>query len=180
MRNLFSIAALALLAFSCGEAGVGFNIGKEFPLVIPVELDAGATGGLPGDPPSITNTDTYSLEGAGFDDLENLEEVEVVGLAFEITGVSAAESFDLDGITIELETNFGNQIALINITTPQLSNVAKTEISDASGLNALQQALDNEQDIISNVTFDFGEIPDEDIAIEFVLYFDVVVKIRDL
>lgn len=184
MRNLFSIAVLALLAISCGDAGVGFNIGKEFPVEIPVDIPAAELGdvNIPGiNPPPVTREEEYSLEGAGYDDLNNLEEVLVKGLAYEISGVESNEQVNLDQLTITLENQFGTTIAEIDITSSQLSNVSKTSIGNAAGLNALKQALDNQEDIVVITTFDFAEIPSSgNIDFDFTLYFDVVAKVRDL
>lgn len=183
MRNYISIAALAFLAFSCGEAGVGFNIGKEFPVSIPVDLPNGTPeliGTIPGDPPPVKRSEEYSLAGAGYNDLDALDAVVVNGLSFEITGVDASEQFELDAIEIDLIAQSGSVIAQISVTTPQLSNVTKTSIADAAGLAALESALANQEDITADVSFDFGEVPNEDVNFEFVLYFDVVAKVRDL
>lgn len=180
MRNLFSIALLAILAFSCGDAGVGFNIGKEFPVEIPVEIPSTELG-IPGvNPPAVTRSEEYSLEGAGYDDLDNLEAVVVKGLSYEITGVETKDQVKLDAMSITLKSGNGSTIATIDISSNQLQNVSKTSIGDAAGLAALQSALDNQEDITAITTFDFQEIPGNQIDFNFVLYFDVVVKVRGL
>lgn len=185
MRNLIAITVLAFFAFSCGEEGIGFNIGKEFPLDIPVDLPNGTpkfVEQVPGDPGPVTFSDTYSLENVDefSEDLDQLEDIILKNLAFEISGVDASEQFELDSINITLKSEFGVTIAEIKVETPVLNNVAKTNIGDPAGLEALAQALDRKEDIESEVSFDFGEVPNEDINFDFTLYFDVVAKIRDL
>lgn len=179
MRNLFFIALIAILAFSCGDAGIGFNIRKEFPVEFPVEIPSSELG-IPGiNPPAVTREEVYSLSEAGFDDLEYLEEVVVNSLAYEITGVDAKDQIDLDAMKIELISK-NTTIAVIDITSNQLQNVTKTTIGTASGLAALQSALDNQEDITARTTFDFAEIPANQIDFNFVLFFDVTIKVRDL
>ncbi|WP_421876247.1 hypothetical protein [Marinoscillum sp.] len=183
MKQTLLIGIAAIFLASCGEEGIGFNAQKEFPLEIPVELPSGSLPiSLPGDPGPVTREDEYSLSDvdAFSGDLDALEEVIVNGLSYEITEVDANEEFDLDNITIELTDPFGNRIALIDISTPTLTNISKTELSNTAGLAELEQALDQREDITSTVSFDFAEIPDQDVNFNFVLYFDVTAKIRDL
>lgn len=183
MKKLLAIAVLAVCVFSCGEAGLGFNIGKEFPLTIPVDL--GYFPSIPvADPPEFTVNDSYDLDkvDAFSDDLDNLEEVIVNKISYELSGVETNEQLTIQAMTIELFSS-GNSLGTIDITDQltgtTLSNISKTEVSDIN-VQALSSVLEEGGSIGTEVTFDFGEYPPNDFDFDFTFHFDVVVKIRDL
>lgn len=182
MKRLFTVAIVAFSMYSCGEAGLGFNIGKEFPLGIPFDIPSGSLPiSIPGNPDGKTETESYSLSkvDAFSDDLDNVEDVVIEGLAYEISGVDNGENYALDEITIELKEG-GTIIGSITLPGSQLQNVPKTDVTSDFSLDELAQILRNKGTITSDVTFDFGEVPNDDISFNFSFYFDVVVKVRDL
>lgn len=189
MRTLFSIAILSLIAFSCGEAGIGFNIGKEFPVDIPIQAqisDFGVPVGV--NPPALPPySETYQLGDVGdfSDDLSNVEEVVFKNLSYEIDEVDPTEQIDIDEMRIDVILNNGTKLTLFDIPTDQLQNIEKTaiQLSDDE-LRQLKESLEgtsgNNGEITSEITFDFGEVPSQDLDFIFRLHFDVLVKIRDL
>ncbi len=188
MKNLLLIALVAAFAFSCGDAGVGFNVGKEFPIAIPVEF-SDIPEGIPDflgklNPPAFEESIDYSLDAVGtFDGVDNAEVV-VNGFAYEITGIEAAqnENIEVEAMTLVFKTDQFT-IASIDIgsqfTGNTFNNLSKRDVSNfnAAGLSEL---LENGGKIIGEVTFDFAEVPTQNFDFEFILYFDVLLKARDL
>ncbi|REE05736.1 hypothetical protein [Marinoscillum furvescens] len=184
MRNLIAITVLAFFAFSCGEEGIGFNVGKEFPVTIPI--DAGDFPSTPfgGNPPAFTQSETYDLNDVNefSDDLENLEEVLVNKVSYSISGVDSNEEIEVEELSIELSAN-GTDIGTLQITN-RLPNNVLTDLpkGEISSLNKseLARVLKDGGTVNAEVTFDFAELPEGNFEFDFEFYFDVVVKIRDL
>lgn len=188
-RTLFSIAVLSLFAFSCGEAGIGFNIGKEFPVDIPVEAeitDFGVPVGF--NPPALPPYNaTYELGDVGdfSEDIDNVDEVIFNKLSYQIDNVETSEEIDIDEMRIDVILDNGTQLTLFNLVNDQLSNTEITEIElSADELQQLKESLEGtggtNGSISSEIIFDFAEVPNQDLDFIFRLYFDVTVKIRDL
>lgn len=177
MRILTTVVCLCFLAtmFGCGEAGVGFNIGKEVPVDIPVDLPIGdpLLGSLGGDPAPISQSDNYNISEVTGD---SFDEILVQGVYYSLSDVGSSEQVDLDAITIQLSGSNGS-IGSIDITTPTLQDISKTTANFDHA--ALTTAIQSGNDVISEVTFDFGEYPSEDLNFTFTFYFDVVAKIRE-
>ncbi len=181
MKLFTAILSLALLSaiVGCGDEGIGFNIGKEVPIDVPVDLPVGDPRliGLGLDPPPVSFTETYDLsEVASDSDLENLDEVLVNGVAYEISGVSTAEQVGLDEFSLVFSSPSGT-LGSISLTTPTLQDVAKTDAN--FDYTALTNALANKETITSEIVVDFATVPAEDILFDFTFYFDVIVKIRE-
>ena len=106
LSTVFILGALLVLA-SCGDAPVGFNIAKEVPLDIPVELEGINDPKLPQtgliNPPAYApDPQTFNLSDVTSDTGDNIEVV-INGLAYEITGVDNTEDFQMDEFTIIVE-----------------------------------------------------------------------------
>lgn len=184
MRIFTTVLSLCILAvFShCGDEGVGFNIGKEFPLDIPIEAPISdfniPNGGAPSDfnPPALPAfSESYDLNDV--DDFQNdaIESVAFESLSYEISGVGTTEEVELDELSIE--TNIGTLLSLTNQT---LTNSSKQSLNlTQSQKDQLADILDAGGTITTDLVFDFAEVPDEDLSFTYTLYFDTVVKIRD-
>ena len=190
MKNLLLIALVAALAFSCGEAGVGFNVGKEFPIEIPITFNDIPTG-IPDilgklNPPAFEETVDYTLDKVeAFDGVDNAEVV-INGFAYEIKGVEAAknENIEVEAMSLVFSAD-GTPFATIDIaadlSTNNFDNIAKTALNESQfDKEALSSLLENGGTIEGNVTFDFAELPSENFDFQFVLYFDVLLEARDL
>ncbi|MFY0605173.1 MAG: hypothetical protein JXR10_00565 [Cyclobacteriaceae bacterium] len=190
MKNLLLIALVAGLAFSCGEAGVGFNVGKEFPIEIPITFSDIPTGLPDGfgkiNPPAFEESVDYTLDKVeAFEGVDNAEVV-INGFAYEIKGVEAAknENIEVESMSLVFSAD-GNPFATIDIaadlSTNSFDNIAKTALNETQyDKEALSSLLKSGGKIEGNVTFDFGELPSEDFDFQFVLYFDVLLEARDL
>lgn len=195
MKQLLLIAVLAFFMFSCGEEGVGFNVKKEFPLELPIDLPVGSSKlvadalNAAGDPEPFTESDTYNLDKVEAFDMGSLDSVIVNSIKYELTGIENDEAFRVQTISIEL---FKNDVSIgeFNLTDelPEdsenpdqyfLANIPQSEIVGLD-LDELASVLQEGGDITSTVTFDFGEFPDKDIDFDFTFYFDVLAKLRDL
>lgn len=187
MRKLLAFLSIASIMFACGEAGVGVNLSTEFPVTAPFDVSIPTTpDGLADlldlNPPSesleysLGNVDAFS------DDLENLGDVEINAIYYEISGLDATESsIDLDEFSITL--NIGSvPLPLVNNTGGQLSNVSKTEINltDAERADLINQLLEGRA-IGADVVFDLASIPSglSNLDMDFTMFFDVTVKIQE-
>lgn len=173
----------SLLAVSCEEQDFGFNIGKEVKLEIPVDYtttDVGLALGL--NPPareqelSLSEVDAFS---DALSDIQQLGEVVLEGMSYEITDVSANEETPLDELTISVEAG-GQDIELIRLTGT-LQDVSKTEIPLTDDqLQAIIDELENtSNDITTRVNIDFASVPSEDIEMNLNVFFDITLKIRE-
>ncbi|MFT4736298.1 MAG: hypothetical protein ACI8QD_000176 [Cyclobacteriaceae bacterium] len=178
MRTLLSYFTIAAMLFSCGEAGVGFNLSKNLPVTIPVSFPAAgfdiANFNPPASPPI---SEEYDLSDLG-EDINDIPEVLINELAFEISGISAAEEVDLDNLTIDLILSNNSRISLVP-TLSRLENQALTVILSSPNpqLEQLASTLITDKRIAFEVIFDFAEIPTVDLEFEYNLYFDVTAKI---
>lgn len=193
MKKLITIAVVAFSVFSCGEAGLGFNIGKEFPLNMPVDFN-NFTGlpDVPGfnyNPQAFEVEDSYKLDkvDAFSDDLDNLDEVIINKISYALSGVDPSDEIEVEEMTLELFKN-GISLGTITITDDlpgnatdgyQLSDISKNEITTLD-LDELSSILKEGGEVGTKARFDFGELPPNDFAFDFTFHFDVIVKIRDL
>lgn len=184
MKNVFSIAILAFAAYSCGEAGLGFNVGTEFPLTLPVEGADFPPDPFGINPPEFSESDSYSLskDDELADQLDDIEDVVVNSLSYSISGVSASEQIEVEALSIELFID-GSSIGIIDIAgdLPASGLLSDIEKRAVSGLNLTQlsSVLNNRGEIGTEVIFDFGEFPEGEFGFDFTFYFDVTAKLRD-
>lgn len=181
--------ALSLIFMSCGEEGIGFNVSKEFPVDVPIDLPipGNPLGGLIDVDPEATSFDYDLSEVGGFDDalgeLNDGGDVVVNNLAYEITGVDADEELDLDELSISI--NLPSGAITIPLAQGTLSNLSKTDIplTETQKASIVDELLNNER-IDADVVFDLAELPadpnDRVILFDFVIYFDVTLKARNL
>lgn len=185
MRKLLAFLSIATIMFACGEAGVGFNLSTEFPVTAPFAVPIpttpeGLTDLLDLNPPSESLEYSLGSVDAFSDDLDNLGEVEINAIYYEITGIDGNEgNIDLDEFRITL-TIGGVGLPLVNNTGGQLANVAKTEISltDSERSELINQLLGGGA-IGADVLFDLASIPSglTNLGMDFTMFFDVTVKI---
>lgn len=188
MRKLFSYLSIAAIMFACGEAGVTFNLSTDFktpPATFDVPIPT-TPDGLPdiaqldADPPS--NTISYSLGSvdAFSGDLDNLGEVVINSIYYEIEGISGAESdIDLDEFSIDMILGT-NQFTLLSIIGGKLSNVSKTEIPLTDQEKAdISNYLFDGGELGADIVFDLASIPTglSTLDMDFIMYFDVTIKV---
>ncbi|MBV6644365.1 MAG: hypothetical protein KI790_02890 [Cyclobacteriaceae bacterium] len=189
-RTLFvAVIAASLFASSCGEAGLGFNVSKEWPIDFPVDFPTGDFVGLPGfDPPALEadyRLDDIDDFADALEDLDNSGAIVFNTMSYEISGVSTAEEFELDDVSVTVVLADNSTIEIFNFPDPPagqdkvLTNISKTEIPLSSNeLERLQQSLTTGGRIGTRVAFDFAEAPTTDIEIDFRLFFDVTLRAR--
>ncbi len=190
MKNLTIITALAILACSCGDAGVGFNVGKEFPIAIPIEF-SDIPDGIPDgfgnfNPPAFEESVDYTLAKVDAFDGIDIGEVVVKGFAYEIRGIEAIanENIEVEAMSLVFSAN-NNAFATIDIASQFngniFENISKTALNENEfDADVLSGLLLQGGVIKGEVTFDFAEVPTTNFDFEFVLYFDVLLKARDL
>lgn len=186
MKQLLCIALLGAIFYSCGEEGIGFNAQKEVPLTISVE---GTEIPVPIDginPPVFSQSTTYELNAVEVfaENTLNLDEVVINEIQYEITDIEASqgEDIEVEEMTIQLLVN-NQAIGTLDITNRlpdnHLMNLSKAPISSFNK-SELAQVLKDGGEVEARVTFDFGELPPDNFDFNFVFYFDVTAKIRDL
>ena len=195
MKKLnFLITGILFAITSCGDAGVGFDVTADFPVTGPVNFV------IPASPftdqnvnPDVTEIN-YSLNevDAFSDALNDLEsqggispdDIEIIELSYEINGISSDEQLPIEENSLDVNTASGT-VNIPIISGGGLTDVSKTVIplstTDKSAIiNELQRASNIDTDII----VDIGTIPtssvEQPIVFDFKLYFNVLLKVRDL
>jgi len=175
MRILTTVVLLGFLAtvMSCGEAGVGFNIGKEIAVdlpefVLPQFTPAGT---------SVSEEGTYDLSEVTGD---VVNDVEIVEVTYEISGVDANEQVNLTGSQLEIRTKDDSVIGTVPLAGSG-STLQNTSSPQPTNFNydILADALVNGSSVITKVTFEVGENLTNEVSFDFTLNFDVVAKIRE-
>lgn len=179
-RNTLFLTIMSLFLFSCGDAPVGFNVSKNFPVALPVTFDASFIAGIPGfNPPAIEAP--YDLESVpGFEDALAESDFEIVfnDMSYEITDVSAAEEFDLDEIVFSVAITGGPTLDLVQVTG-RLTNIPETPMGlTQTERDQLRDALSGTGGFTTSVTFDFAEAPTTNIDINVNILVDVTLKVR--
>ncbi|MFY0599098.1 MAG: hypothetical protein JXR03_05470 [Cyclobacteriaceae bacterium] len=187
MRIFTTVLSLCVLVIftNCGEEGVGFNIGKEFPLEIPVDLGTFPTT-IPGvNPPEFSESASYDINKVDEFSGESIEEVVFNGVSYGITGVNesgeSGENITVEDLSLVISYN-GDVLATIDVAsdlpTDKLANLSAIPVTGLDADN-LSQILKDGGEIDTEVTFDFGEVPGSGFDFNFVFYFDVIAKIRE-
>ncbi|WP_258103701.1 hypothetical protein [Marinoscillum sp. MHG1-6] len=183
MRILTTVLSLCILLglMSCGEEGVGFNIGKEIPVEFPVQLSGINDPKLPFvnvNPPAYTVSDTYNLSEVTGDAAES---VVLKKISYEVSNVDAGEAYQMDevSVTIRDQTTASDIGTFFIFLNEPLANKSYTQIdSTAISYTALEQALLEEHTLEVSSTFDFQELGGS-VDFDFTFYFDVIAKVRD-
>ncbi len=179
------IFTTALLLFStliftrCGEEGVGVNIGKEFPIEVPVELpDFPTPSGV--NPPAFTLGDTYSISKVEAFQNEAVAEVVFNSIKYAIIGVDPDEQIGVEDMTLTITVGQSQIILPISdrFENGVLQNLDKSQPIPGIDGEKIAQILKDGGSIGADATFDFTTTPTS-IEFQFVFYFDVVVKVRD-
>lgn len=194
IRKLLLVLLATTMIYSCGEAGIGFDVTADYPITAPIEIP------IPANPfhPTLENVNpdvtviNYSLGDVdafadALDELGNagIDEnaIALNGLAFEILGVESDEMLPLDELSINI--TLGATVLNIPIAENTLANKSKTAIVlSSSEQSSLLDQLRNSGNVNSEIVIDIGEIPTSDsdriIDLDFKLYFDVLLKVRGL
>lgn len=193
IRKLFFILLTPSLMYSCGEAGVGFDVGAELPIDVgTMFIDIPGTG-LPTniDPESIEFD--YNLSDVdGFEDaVDELNsagaEIFLNGVSYEFSGVneqgeSYNENVPIESIRIEF-TGIGTPLE-INFPGGVLDNISKTSVDISGVKSAIESALLNNRGVGASFIFDMGEITspssNEQIDFDVRIYFDAAIRVRDI
>ncbi|MDH5608416.1 MAG: hypothetical protein OEY56_02970 [Cyclobacteriaceae bacterium] len=175
------IACLGWIMFSCGDAGVQFNVSKELPVSAPFNVP------IPADPLDLQNlldvnppsqTISYSLSNVtAFSDASQNNQIGAVvfnGMSYEISGIDSLEAgISLDEFSIFIDT--------IQLTTQagNLANSGKVALTTQHASSIEAQLLAGNP-IDARVVFDLASIPPgiDTLNFDFTLYFDVTIKAR--
>lgn len=189
MKQIALLIFIGSMFFACGEAGVGFNVQKEFPVEVPIDIV------IPGNPlGGFVNVDpdptafNYDLNSVGaFSDalsgLDDLGSIVVNGMSYEIVDVQNA-NVDIEDLSISVDIA-GSKLVILDIQGTTLANLPKTDITLTDlQKNNLVNELFNAKIINSEVIFDLGSVPatteDQNINFNFRVYFDITLKARNL
>lgn len=205
IRKLLFALLVTPFIYSCGEAGVGFDVAAELPInvgtmLIPIPGSGGID--IPDDFDDIdpeTIVFNYNLNDVdGFQDaLEQLRdndaEVILIGIAYEFSGINDnTDTYD-EQVPLEvLEMVFKNdqtnseigRVTILNSSDGSLQNTPKTQID----ISVIQDILSNELLSSQSISVDFVvnigtvEIPtnDEEIDFDIQVYFDAAIRVRDI
>ena len=188
MRKIIAFAFLMPLLFACGEEGLTFNLSTDFAtppasfnVPIPTLPDGlPDIGALDADPPSESISYSLGSVDAFSGDLDQLGGVLINSLAYEISGIEGAEqNILLDEFSIEMVLG-PNRFTLLSIMDGPLANVPKSDIQiTESQKQEISDYLFSGQELGAEIVFDLQEIPTglTSLNMDFVMYFDVTVKI---
>lgn len=180
--KLFALLlGVVLLAGSCDEQEFGFNVSKEVNLGVPVTYETVDIPLITFNPPPTEQRLVLSEVGAfsdALEDVQDLGEVLLNSMAYEITDVSNAEETPLDDLRISVEA--GNQVIDLIVLTGTLTDVNKTDIPLTADQRRLivEELSANGNDLNILVNLDFAEAPSEDINMNINVFFDITLKIR--
>lgn len=176
MKQLLCIALLGAIFYSCGEEGIGFNAQKVVGVDSQMEIPSVPLNVL--DAPEQRQEISFDLEDVT-GELDFLDEVELNGISYEISGIEADEELDIDELTVTLSTASGD-IQFMRLTSLANTN-GKVNISlSSSELNSLEDQMFSRNELDGEVLLDLIEFPEEDLEFTITTYFDVTAKIRDL
>ncbi|MFK7951976.1 MAG: hypothetical protein AB8B73_03955 [Ekhidna sp.] len=192
-KLLFALLASPFL-YSCGEAGVGFDVAAELPIDIgTMEIPLqGAGAEVDIDAESISFS--YSLSDVdGFDDaLDELNsagaEVFLIGIAYEFSGVNdATDTYDEKVEIQSIRMEFTGISDVIEIAFPggDLDNISKTDMIISDDLKEeITNRLESGQDLGVDFIFDIGTITtpinNEILDFDIKVYFDAAIRVRDI
>jgi len=183
LKLLSLLLGVVIITGSCDDQEFGFNVSKDVGLDVPVSYTTTVIdNSLNLNPPAVTEelrlTEVEAFSDA-LNDLDNLGEIVVNSLSYEISGVDAAEVTPLDELTISVNAS-GQVIELISLTD-ELNNVTKTAISlTPAELAAMQsELLEPGNDLTTIVNIDFQSSPSSDVDINITVFFDITLKVRE-
>ncbi|MEQ8471933.1 MAG: hypothetical protein RIC35_12150 [Marinoscillum sp.] len=178
MKQLFCIALLGAIFYSCGEEGIGFNARKEVGVESPMEVPSVPVNIL--DAPEQRQDISFNLEDVT-SDLDFLDEIELNGISYEITGIDPNEELDIDELTVTISTSSGD-IEFLSLTSLANTNGKIALSLSASELLQLENQIfsSTEKELNGEILLDLIDFPEEDLEFTITTYFDVTAKIRDL
>lgn len=195
IRSLLLTFTIAAFVYSCGDAGLGFDVASEVPIDVGlIEIPVPGTA-----VPTDLNPDefdfNYNLNQVdGFSDAMNeLNKVDsrvyVLGISYEISGVNDPgdrdESVDVEEISLRFNLTNGARTFNIPLSGGILQNVNKTQLNLVQAeKNLLETQLLSSNSLDVDLVFDAGVVtttatPD---IIDFsaIVHFDVALRVRDI
>jgi len=182
MASQFKFLALFLflLAVSCGDAGVGFNVSRRVPVMFDIFV--------PGNDPSIqTNfpsfTEPFRLKDVGtfenvLSDLAENDGVVINAITYAIGNVSDEERAAVDGISLNVSSSTGEEVNELDVSGTLQSTPETTTGIDDDGVAVIEGLLTNNKEVDNTVIFDFAELPTSDLAFTLIIYYDVTLRVR--
>ncbi|MFT6882328.1 MAG: hypothetical protein ACI83W_001396 [Marinoscillum sp.] len=181
MKNLTLIAALAILAFSCGEAGIQTNVGKEVSVETPFTIPGPPVNiPLPNyNPPAISSNEEFDLEDVT-SSIDDLGEVLINSISYEITGIDPSEEVAIDELSAVIALSGASDLEIFNISGTLKNTTSKQILTlTPAQKESLQDQLFNQKKIDFSVLVDLNEVPDQaGVSMTFIFYFDATVKIE--
>ena len=202
--NILGLIFLTSIYLRCGEAGIQFDISKEFQvdsnffIDIPTPEDEGVDTEDPlyeevlaelreFDPPEQTKVIEYRLSDVPafsdvLDDLGNGTDAVVIdGISLEILNIGDAEEVGLDEASLTIAMD-NMDVVIESGLEDQLENLPKAllDISNTDLGNFSTQLLKSEN-LSVTVRFDLNEVPTnfQDVDFDIKVYFDVTLKVRE-
>ncbi len=176
----YQFVLLSLLAFSCSDAGVGFNLSRKVPIVFEIYVPGNDLGVEPVTP-SFTETFRLSDVKAFKNVLEDLAENDAVTINFvsyTITEVDSDEEIAIDAINLTV-VSIAEQKDNVLAITGSLKNTPEGDAGvKAADKTVISNILTTYKEVDNTLTFDFPEIPDTDLNFIFTLYYDVTLRVR--
>lgn len=197
IRSLLLTFSLAAIAWSCGDAGFGFDVAAELPIIVSETVIPIPGTAAPIDIDPNISTFEYNLSDVdGFDDAlnelrQNRDKVEIflLAVAIEITGINDSgdtydEAVPISEARMDFSLSGGDRSIEIDFPGDVLQNLSKTDL-DISGVKDLfQNELENTERIGAGFVLDIGTFQTETTANELdfnvVVYFDVAIRVTDI
>jgi hypothetical protein len=182
MKKLFrTTAPLVLLLFgACGDAGIGFNITRNVPIVFKITVP-GNDPGVEINPPAFTQTFRLADVTAFQDVLSDLaasDAIAVNSITYSIADVSHEEEVPIDNISLTLTSATEEQVSVLDITG-SLRNIPETPAGvNDTDRNGVKEILTHYQEVDNTLTFDFAEVPASDLNFTFTLFYNITLRVR--
>ncbi len=194
MRKLFySISCIALLLWSCGDAGVQSDVSKNVeidPISVRLSVPAAAIGVLVGQtPPIMVSTSQITLSSDEFSEyLEDTERFTINHITYTIDGFPAGSSADLN---VDMSIQMQGQ-APQNLLTTRINDVQNNPVDaslytssapgnvNAAAVTSLEQALKDGTSFQIAMTL-VGEdvtLQATDVDFNFTFKFDVTARVK--
>jgi hypothetical protein len=180
-KNCWSSIPFLLLMFAgCGDAGIGFNITRNVPIIFKVVVP-GNDPGVEINPPAFTQTfrlsDVSTFQDA-LSDLAESDAVTVNSVTYAITDVSTEEEVELDEISLSVASEVTQQRSVLAITGKLQNTSERSAGVNDSDTGTIEQILTTYKEVDNTLTFDFAEAPASDLDFTFTLYYNITLRVR--
>jgi hypothetical protein len=175
-----SIPFLLLMFAGCGDAGIGFNITRNVPIIFEIAVP-GNNPGIEIDPPAFNKTFRLSDVTAFKDALSDLAESDAVtinSVTYAITDVSTEEEVELDEISLSVASEVTQQRSVLAITGKLQNTSERSAGVNDSDTGTIEQVLTTYKEVDNTLTFDFAEVPTSDLNFTFTLYYNITLRVR--